>query len=96
MTSLPRVYADFNDLLRSPTLLRLDTRGARDDLERQGVELAAGLKVLLYDHDLDDDGNRDDLLVEGIVTRDLATGSWRAVIDPTAIRHESDEQPESN
>lgn len=95
MTPLPRVFADFNDLLSSPRRLWLDTVGARDDLERQGVELRDGLEIMLYDHDLDDAGNRDDLIVEGVVSRDSATGRWMATIDPHTIRHESIKRPPS-
>jgi hypothetical protein len=90
MTRRPRVYADFNDLLGSPRRLWLDTVGARQDLERQGLELQEGLRILLYDHDLDDEGERDDLVVEGIVSLDRATGRWCAFIDPGAIRHASE------
>lgn len=91
MTHVPRVFADFNGLLSSPGRLWLDTAGAKEDLERQGVELQEGLKIVLYDHDLDATGARDDLLVEGVVSQDPDTGRWRATIDPDAIRHESDD-----
>lgn len=92
MTQLPRVFADFNDLLSSPRRVWLDTVGARDDLERQGLELREGLAVMLYDHDVDEAGKRDDLVVEGVVSRDRETGRWMATIDPDAIRHESDDR----
>ena len=92
MTQLPRIFADFNDLLSSPRRVWLDTVGAREDLNRQGLELHEGLIVMLYDSDLDVLGNRDDLLVEGVVSRDRATGRWIATIDPNAIRHESNER----
>ena len=93
MTEFPRVFADFNDLLSSPRRLWLDTVGAREDLERQGIELREGLEITLYDHDLGEAGNRDDLIVEGVVSRDRATGRWIATIDPDAIRHESSDRP---
>jgi hypothetical protein len=91
MTQPPRVFADFNDLLSSPRRLWLDTVGAREDLERQGLELREGLRLTLYDHDLDDAGNRDDLLVEGVVSRDPESGRWMAIIEPDEIRNESDD-----
>jgi hypothetical protein len=93
MTEFPRVFADFNDLLSSPRRLWLDTVGAREDLQRQGIELREGLEITLYDHDLDEAGNRDDLIVEGVVSRDPATGTWMATIDPDTIRHESNDRP---
>lgn len=39
MTQLPRIFADFNDLLSSPRRVWLDTFGALEDLNRQGLEL---------------------------------------------------------
>jgi hypothetical protein len=89
MTNRPRVFADFNDLLSAPTRLWLDTVGAKADLERQGVQLREGLELLLYDHDADAMGRRNDLVVEGVVSRDPATGRWMATVDPDAIRNES-------
>lgn len=94
MTQPPRVFADFNDLLSSPRRLWLDTVGARKDLERQDLELREGLRLTLYDHDLDDASNRDDLLVEGVVSRDPESGRWMAIIEPDEIRHESDGRAE--
>lgn len=89
MTGVPKVFADFNDLLGLQDRLRLDTVGAREDLRRQVIALEEGQALLLYDHDEDAEGNRDDLVVEGTVRWDRDLNCWVAVIDRSAIRHES-------
>jgi hypothetical protein len=87
----PRIFADFNDLLSSPERVWLDTVGARDDLDRLGLELVEGLVVTVYDHDhdLDDNGNRDDLLADAVVARDADSSRWVAIVDRTTMRHAS-------
>jgi hypothetical protein len=86
-----RIFADFNDLLSSPQRVWLDSVGARKDLDRLGVELTEGLAIIVYDHDLDAEGNRDDILADAVVERDKETGRWVAVIDRDTLRHLSDE-----
>jgi hypothetical protein len=89
MNDRPRIFADFNDLLGSPEQVWLDTVGARHDLERLGIELVEGLPVTVYDHDLDANGDRDDLLADAVVARDTESGRWVAIVDRKTMRHAS-------
>jgi hypothetical protein len=89
MSDRPRIFADLNDLLGSPQQVWLDTVGAREDLDRLGLELVEGLLVTVYDHDLDDEGNRDDLLADAEVARDAESGRWVAIVDRDTMRHAS-------
>jgi hypothetical protein len=87
MDAQPRVFADFNDLLATGDRLWLDTVGAREDLDRQGLTLHEDLALTLYDHDLDDAGRKMVLLADGKVVRDAPSGRWSAIIDTATIRH---------
>ncbi len=77
---LPRVYADFHNP-DEHCRLRLDGPGTREDLARQGLALAEGLPLLLYDDDTQPDGTSGELVVEGVVeaTQPRAHG-WRGSI----------------
>jgi hypothetical protein len=85
---LPRVYADFRNADERGRL-RLEHPGTREDLARQGLALAEGLPLLLYGDDTQPDGTSGELVVEGVVEADAATGAWLARLDWNAIRHES-------
>ena len=89
---LPRICADLrNDDQQGR--LRLSGAGTLSDLAAQGVELREGLHLLLYSADAQADGTNDDLVVEGIVELDRASGTWVARIDWDALRHESAHNP---
>ena len=85
---LPRVYADLRNTDQQGRL-RLNGAGTLSDLAAQGVELREGLRLLLYSVDAQADGTNDDLIVEGTVELDRASGAWVARIDWDALRHES-------
>jgi hypothetical protein len=70
----PPIWVDHND----PTP-RLDAPGTQVDLARNGIVLADGLRLLLYDHDAED-GKVDDLVAIGIVRFDGGLGRWVADI----------------
>lgn len=93
MTDLPRVFADFNDLLGLRDRVRLDTVGARADLEAQGLEPSEGMQVVVYDHDLDDQGRRDDLVALATLEWDSRRKAWMAVLDTSTILNESQPPP---
>jgi len=69
-------YADFNNADPNGRL-RLNCVGTVEDLSKQKVELADGLKLLLYD---------DELEADGIVEYSQEENGWVAVIDWKAIR----------
>jgi|SRR6266542_1338242 len=89
MNALPRIYADFQKTDDKQRVV-LTTVGTKEDLAHEGSQLRDGLRVLLYADDHDGRGNRDDLLVEGIVAFDGERPRWVAVVDWGALRRESE------
>ncbi len=85
----PKIYADFHNA-DSHGRLRLNCVGTMEDLARQQVELREGVVLTLYSDDSNDQGQLDELLVDGIVSFSAEEQCWVAVIDWTAIRHASD------
>jgi hypothetical protein len=61
-------------------------------LARHGIQLREGLTLTFYTDDADDQGNRDDLLIDGVVTYSPEEQSWVAAVDWNAIRNASDEK----
>jgi hypothetical protein len=89
-----RVYADFQNL-DDDNRLRLTCAGTQRDLERLGISLREGLVLTFYTDDADDQGRPDELRAEGVVHYDEVGRGWVAAIDWTALRHASDEVPQT-
>ncbi|HUY31369.1 MAG TPA: hypothetical protein VMV69_01205 [Pirellulales bacterium] len=87
----PKIYADFHNA-DAHGRLRLNCIGTIEDLAEQQIELHAGLHLTLYADDLDDKGQLDELLVDGVVSLSEEEHCWVASIDWTAIRHASEGQ----
>ena len=87
----PKIYADFHNA-DAHGRLRLNCIGTIEDLAEQQVELHERLLLTLYADDLDDMGQLDELLVDGVVSFSEEEHCWVAAIDWTAIRHASDGQ----
>lgn len=86
----PKIYADFHNA--DPLgRIRLDCVGTREDLAQQQIELREGLVLTLYSDDLDDKGQLDELLVDGVVSFSQEEHCWVASIDWAAIHHASEE-----
>jgi hypothetical protein len=85
----PRIYADFHNA-DAHGRLRLNCAGTVEDLAQQHVELHEGLQLTLYSDDLDDKGQLDDLVVNGVVAFSAEEQCWVAAIDWAAIRHASE------
>lgn len=90
MSDSQRIWVDFMKT-DDDRRLRLTARGTLEDLDRLGVQLQEGVILQVYGDDLNDAGDRDDLLAEGIVERNVADGTWVLAIDWTAVRHRSQE-----
>ena len=92
VTSSPlrRVYCDFHGLVDEDTYA-LDTRGSIEGLEQLGETAKVGLHLTFWMDDGDDDDNRDDLLVDGVLDR-LDPWGWVARVDASTWRHDSDER----
>jgi hypothetical protein len=85
----PRVYADFQNA-DTKGRVRLNCNGTLEDLSKLQIELREGLVLTLYSDDLDDKGQLDELLVDGVVSFSADEHCWVAAIDWSAIRHTSD------
>jgi hypothetical protein len=88
-----RIRADFNGLFGE--LLCLSHGESCPDEFGRPVLLCAGMKLTAYDEDLDDDGNRDDLIASGTVEPAPSwlrcNGSrWVLKIDDNGVRHQSE------
>src|SRR5580704_6529860 len=82
----PRIYADFHNA-DPEGRIRLNCIGTMEDLSRQQVELREGVVLMLYSDDLDDKGQLDELLVDGVVSFSEQEHCWVAAIDWGAIHH---------
>jgi hypothetical protein len=90
----PRIYADFHNA-DFQGRLRLNCVGTAEDLAFHHVELREGLLLTLYSDDLDNEGELDELLAEGVVSFSQEEHCWVATIDWAAIRHASARQDPS-
>jgi hypothetical protein len=92
----PKIFVDFGNA-DSHGRIRLNCNGSIEDLSKQKVVLHDGLAITLYSDDLDDKGQLDELLVDGIASFSNEEHCWVARIDWTAIRHTSEGQsPQAN
>ena len=87
-----RLIADFNGLFDD--LLCLSHSDTCQDESGQTVTLRSGMEVINFDQDLNDRGERDDLVATGIVEPSLdwlqCNGSkWVLGIDANGVRHQS-------
>lgn len=88
-----RVRADFNGLFGE--LLCLSHKDTCEDEDGNLVTLHAGMVLTAFDEDVDEHGNRDDLIVSGTVEPSPKSlrclGSrWVLRMDRNGVRHESD------
>jgi hypothetical protein len=87
------VRADFNGLFGE--LLCLSHKDTCEDSEGNLVTLKPGMVLIAFDEDVDENGNRDDLIASGVVERSpwglRCDGSrWVLRIDQNGVRHHSD------
>lgn len=73
------IYADF---MKSDYEGRLPLVcfGTHRDLAENNIALEEGMKLVFYNEDEDNSGNRDDLVVEGIIEFDKRENRWTARI----------------
>jgi hypothetical protein len=92
---VPRVRADFNGLFGE--ILCISHEDTCEDSAGNSVTLRAGMLLTVFDEDVDENGNRDDLIATGTVEPSphwlQCKGSrWALKIDQSGVRHESDVQ----
>jgi hypothetical protein len=91
-----RVYVDFNEMPTADEVL-LAQGDAKPRADGEVVRLCEGLELGVYSDDVNEMGERDDLVADGVVMRNTH-GSWTSAarwvlkIDGRGIRHESDER----
>ena len=64
----PRIYVDFNEMLEEDLVL-FSKEDSKKDSAGNFVQLFEGLFVKIYMDDVDEAGNVDNLIAEGIVER---------------------------
>jgi hypothetical protein len=80
------IYADFMKMDYEGRLV-LTCLGTHKDLEKHNISLKDGLKLVFYNDDEDDNGNPDNLVVEGIVQYDENNERWVANINWDGIKN---------
>jgi len=85
----PLVYADYHKTDDRGRVV-LACHGTFRDIEKHGISLEEGLALTFYMDDADDDGNADELLVDGVLEYDATSSRWVAVIDRETFRHASE------
>jgi len=92
--SKPVFRVDFNELV-APDRVLLSKGDEREAQDGQIVAITEGMPVRIWDEDLDEHGNRDDLIADGVAVRNQAADwsqhvRWCCQIDSFGIRHQSD------
>jgi hypothetical protein len=80
------IYADFMKMDDEGRLI-LVCRGTFNDLAKHNISLANGGKFTFYSDDADNEGNQDDLVVEGEVEYDEKNKRWTAKINLDEIKN---------
>ena len=76
-TNALRVWVDLNEWDHVERSVPLP-RNSIEALKRQGIAVREGLVLHLYSDDLDDNGQRDDLIVDGVAHYDRERECWLA------------------
>lgn|SRR5487761_1137944 len=89
--SKPKIYADFHNA-DALGRLRLNCVGTAEDLARHAITLHDGMPLTVYSDDLDEKGQLDELVVDGVASFSQEDNCWVATIDWSAIHHASDQR----
>ena len=98
MTKIPRFWIDTNEFLIPGYVYLLSRDDVRMDDHDRPVRLEAGMRVEVYDDDIDENGAPDPLVGYGVVIPtplEDAPASWSHVkwsceLSPPGLRHQSD------
>lgn len=71
----PRIYVDFNEMLED-NLVLLSKFDTKKDSEGNEILLYEGLRVKIYENDVDDSNQEDNLIAEGFVELNNSDESW--------------------
>lgn len=96
MEEKARIYVDFNEMIDDTTVL-LSAGDSKIDSHGNEIIFFEGMPISIYSEDVNEDGNSDNLVAEGIVIKmDLSQyPKWKHVkwccrIKAQGIVHESD------
>ena len=92
---LPKIYGDFHKL-DDDNRIRLTTVGTQRDLQRLGVQLEEGMALTLYMDDANDDGNSDDIMIDGTAHFSTADMCWVAAVNWENVYHASEISSSAN
>ncbi|MGF6604977.1 hypothetical protein P3T23_009733 [Paraburkholderia sp. GAS448] len=90
----PVFYVDFNEMVDEHTVL-LSASDSKGDARGITVQLHEGMPVRVYMDDLDENGNVDNLVADGIVEKNTQPGwaahvKWCCRIDHNGIKPQSE------
>lgn len=80
---IPTFQVDFNELI-APDLLLLSQEDEREDSDGNRVTLIAGMRIKVWEEDLGNDGQRDDLFAYGVVVLNTI-GGWSKHVNGAAL-----------
>ena len=86
---LPKIYGDFHKLDDENRIV-LTTHGTAKDLARLNIQLSEGMPLTFYMDDADDEGNSDDIMVDGVARYSATDKCWVAVVDWDDVYHASE------
>jgi hypothetical protein len=89
----PRIFVDFCNMLADGKTVALSRDDTKKDSEGNIIKFFEGMLVSIYSNDnLDENGNIDNLLAEGIVVKNDISKyiKWWCQIDENGIIYESD------
>jgi hypothetical protein len=94
MPGVLRFQVDFNELVE-PDLVLLSRADQREDETGRLVALVEGMSINVWEADLNERGEPDDLIASGVVVRNMTRGwaghvKWACRIDERGIRHRSE------
>ena len=88
----PRVYIDFNGMI-SADLILLSRTDSKEDSSGEEIVFYEGKKISVYMDDIDENGERDDLIADGVVELNhsgvFPLCKWLFRVDEKGIRNES-------
>ena len=84
-----KIYHDFQKTDDERRLI-LSLNGTTQDLQKYKITLAEGLELTFWGDDLNDTGQPDPLIAEGVVTFNKNINEWVAKINWDNLKHESE------
>lgn len=89
----PNFYVDFNEMVGANVVL-LSAENSKIDARGVTVQLQEGMLVSVYMDDLDENGSVDNLVADGVVTKNTEPGwaahvKWCCRIDSDGVRPQS-------